>query len=264
MSEAAAFENLRYAKKEQIARVTVARPKVLNALDATTMRELGDAFQMVRDDDDVRVAILTGEGDKAFVAGADITELTSLEPAAATALASRGQAVFSLIEGCGKPVIAAVNGFALGAGCELAMACSFRIASEMARFGQPETRLGLIPGYGGTQRLPRLVGKGMALQLILTGEMISAAEALRIGLVNEVVPAAELLPRAAALAAKILANGPLAVGYALQAVQQGMNMPLAEAMAHEAALFGLACASDDKAEGTRAFLEKRAPQFKGK
>jgi len=263
VSEASSFENLLYAKKEQLVHITVARPKVLNALNATTIRELGHAFEKVRDDDDVRVVILTGEGDKAFVAGADITELTSLEPAEAAALAARGQAVFSLIESCGKPVIAAVNGFALGAGCELAMACSFRIASEMARFGQPETRLGLIPGYGGTQRLPRLVGKGMALQLLLTAEMISADEALRIGLVNEVVPPAELLRRAEELASKILANGPLAVGYALQAVQQGMDMPLADAVAHEAALFGLACASDDKAEGTRAFLEKRAPRFKG-
>jgi enoyl-CoA hydratase/carnithine racemase len=264
MPEEAVFENLRYAKKDQVARITVARPKVLNAINAATMRELGRAFEMLRQDEDARVAILTGEGEKAFVAGADITELASLDAASAVELARRGQAVFSAIEGCGKPVLAAVNGFALGAGCELALACTFRIASEGARFALPETHLGLIPGYGGTQRLPRLVGSGYALQMMLTAEMISAGEAHRIGLVNEVVPAAELLPRAEALAAKILANGPLAVGYALQAVQQGIGMPLPEALAHEAALFGLVSTSEDKSEGTRAFLEKRAPRFRGK
>jgi enoyl-CoA hydratase len=211
----------------------------------------------------VRVAILTGDGEKAFVAGADLTELVALGAIAAADLATRGQALFSLIETCGKPVIAAVNGFALGAGCELALACSIRLAADTARFGQPETKLGLIPGYGGTQRLPRLIGKGRALEILLTGEMIDAGEALRIGLVNEVLPADQLLPRAEALAASILANGPLAIRYCLQAVNRGMEMPLAEAMAHEAALFALCCATEDKTEGTRAFLEKRAPQFKG-
>ncbi len=263
MSLAQPFENLHFEKRNQIAFLTVARPKVLNALNAATMQGLAQAFQSVQEDDDVRVAILTGEGDKAFVAGADITELATLDATAAAALAARGLAVFSLIETCGKPVIAAVNGFALGAGCELALACSIRLAADTARFGQPEIKLGLIPGYGGTQRLPRLIGKGRALEILLTGEMIDAAEALRIGLVNQVVPAAELLTRTEALAATIIANAPLATRYCLEAVHRGMEMPLAEALAHEAALFALCCATQDKSEGTRAFLEKRAPQFKG-
>jgi enoyl-CoA hydratase len=236
---------------------------VLNALNTVTVSELAAAFHSVRDDDDVRVAILTGEGEKAFVAGADINELAALGPIEASAFAGRGQAVFSLIENCGKPVIAAVNGFALGGGCELALACTLRLASENARFGQPETRLGIIPGYGGSQRLPRLVGKGRALQIILTGEMISAAEACRIGLVNEVLPAAELLPHAEALARKIIANGPLSTRYCLDAVNHGQEMTLDEGLAYEAALFSLCCSTADKNEGTRAFLEKRAPQFKG-
>jgi enoyl-CoA hydratase len=263
MSAAQSFEHLHYEKRNQIAFLTIARPKMLNALNAATMQELSHAFHAVRDDDDVRAAILTGEGEKAFVAGADITELTALDADAAGALAVRGQALFSLVEDCGKPVIAAVNGFALGAGCELALACAIRLAAENARFGQPETKLGLIPGYGGTQRLPRLVGKGRALEILLTGEMIDAEEALRIGLVNEVVPFDQLLPHAEALAARIIANGPLAIRYCLQAVNRGMEMTLAEGMAHEAALFALCCATEDKNEGTRAFLEKRAPQFKG-
>ncbi len=263
MSAAPIFENLHFEKRDHIAFLAIARPKVLNALNAATMQELARAFQSVQADDDVRAAILTGEGEKAFVAGADIGELATLDAIAAAGLAARGQAVFSLIEECGKPVIAAVNGFALGAGCELALACSIRLAADTARFGQPETKLGLIPGYGGTQRLPRLVGKGRALEILLTGEMIDAAEALRIGLVNAVVPAAQLLARAEALANKIIANGPLAIRHCLQAVHRGMEMPLAEAMAHEAALFALCCSTEDKTEGTRAFLEKRAPQFKG-
>jgi enoyl-CoA hydratase len=263
MSAAHSFENLRFEKRNQIAFVTIARPKVLNALDAATMQELTQAFQAIREDDDVLAVILTGEGEKAFVAGADITELATLDATAAADLATRGQAVFSLIEDLGKPVIAAVNGFALGAGCELALACTIRLAADTARFGQPETKLGLIPGYGGTQRLPRLIGKGRSLQILLTGEMIDAYEALRIGLVNEVVPAAQLLSRAEAVAAKIIANGPLAIRYCLQAVNRGMEMSLSEALAHEAALFALCCSTEDKSEGTRAFLEKRAPQFKG-
>jgi enoyl-CoA hydratase len=263
MSAAHSFDNLRFEKRNQIAFVTIARPKVLNALDAATMQELTQAFQAIREDDDVLAVILTGEGEKAFVAGADITELATLDATAAADLATRGQAVFSLIEDLGKPVIAAVNGFALGAGCELALACTIRLAADTARFGQPETKLGLIPGYGGTQRLPRLIGKGRSLQILLTGEMIDAYEALRIGLANEVVPAAQLLSRAEAVAAKIIANGPLAIRYCLQAVNRGMEMPLSEALAHEAALFALACSTEDKSEGTRAFLEKRAPQFKG-
>ena len=258
-----AFENLRYEKKDQVAFLTISRPKVLNALNAPTMQELERALQSVRDDDDVRVAILTGEGEKAFVAGADITEFGGLNAVAAEALAVRGQAIFSLIENCGKPVIAAINGFALGGGCELALACTFRIASENARFGQPETKLGLIPGYGGTQRLARLVGKGRALQIILTADMVKADEALRIGLVNEVVAPADLLPRAEVLARKIIANGPIAVRLSIEAVNKGLDMSLAEGLAYEAALFGLSFSTADKAEGTSAFLEKRAAQFKG-
>ncbi len=259
----ATFENLRYEKNEQIALITISRPKVLNALNTPTLQELNRALQTVRDDDDVRVAILTGEGEKAFVAGADINEFTSLGAGAAEAFSVRGQAVFSLAENCGKPVIAAVNGFALGGGCELALACTFRIASENARFGQPETKLGIIPGYGGSQRLPRLIGKGRALQIILTGEMIKADEALRIGLVNEVAAFAELLPRAEALARKIIANAPISTRYCLDAVNKGFDMTLAEGLAYEAALFGLCFSTADKNEGTSAFLEKRAAQFKG-
>jgi enoyl-CoA hydratase len=260
----ASFENLRYEKKSQVAFVTIARPMALNALDSLTLSELNRAFQSVRDDDDVRVAILTGEGDKAFVAGADINELAALGPTDAAAFARRGQAVFSLIEECGKPVIAAVNGFALGGGCELALACALRLASQNARFGQPESKLGIIPGYGGSQRLPRLVGKGRGMQMILTGEMIGADEAYRIGLVNAVLPAGDLLPQAEALAQKIIANGPIATRYCLDAVNKGMEMSLDHGLAYEASLFGLSCATADKNEGTRAFLEKRAPQFKGK
>jgi len=258
-----AFENIHYTKKDQIAIITIARPKVLNALNAPTLKELHRAFEAVRDDDDVRVAIVTGEGEKAFVAGADITEFTALGAIGAEELSVRGQAVFSLVENCGKPVIAAVNGFALGGGCELALACSFRIASETARFGQPETKLGLIPGYGGTQRLARLIGKGRALQIILTADMVKADEALRIGLVNEVLAAAELLPRAEAIAHKIIANAPIAVRLSIEAVNKGLDMSLAEGLSLEASLFGLSFSTADKNEGTGAFLEKRTAQFKG-
>ena len=259
-----AFENLRYEKKNHIAFVTVARPKVLNALNSATIGELRTAFERVRDDAEVRVVILTGEGEKAFVAGADINELVACNPVTGREYALRGQAVFNLIENLGKPVIACVNGFALGGGCELAMACTLRLASENAKFGQPEVKLGIIPGYGGTQRLPRLVGRGVAMQMNLAGEMISAQEALRIGLVNEVLPPAELIPRAEAIAAKIAANGPLAVKFCMEAVNKGLEMTLAEGLNYEAALFGVCCATEDKNEGTRAFLEKRAAEFKGK
>jgi enoyl-CoA hydratase len=263
MSATLTFENLRYEIRNQIAFLTIARPKVLNALNAATMAELTRAYLALRYDDDVRVAIITGEGEKAFVAGADIAELAALGPVAAQDLAARGQSLFALIEDCGKPFIAAVNGFALGAGCELALACDIRLASQNARFGQPETKLGLIPGFGGTQRLPRLVGKGRALEILLTGEMISADEAFRIGLVNQVVPPDQLLLQAEALAGKIIANGPIATRYCLEAVHRGTEVTLEAGMAHEAALFGLCCATEDKNEGTRAFLEKRAAQFKG-
>jgi enoyl-CoA hydratase len=258
------FENIIYEKKSSIAYVTVNRPKVLNALNAATMAELRAAFEDARDDAGVRVAILTGSGEKAFIAGADISELQKLSPVEAKAYTHRGQAVLDLIENLGKPVIACINGFALGGGCEVAMACTMRIASENAKLGQPEVKLGVIPGYGGSQRLPRLVGKGMAMQLNLTGEMITAQEAHRIGLVNEVVAAAELIPRAEAIAAKIIANAPLAVRYCMEAVNKGMEMTLAEGLFLEATLFAVTCATDDKKEGTTAFLEKRAANFQGK
>jgi enoyl-CoA hydratase len=258
------FENLQFEKKGAIAYVTVNRPKVLNALNMATMKELHAAFTMVRDDDEVRVAILTGSGEKAFIAGADINELSRQDAVQGKDYAQRGQAVLDLIENCGKPVIACVNGFALGGGCEVAMACTMRLASENAKLGQPEVKLGIIPGYGGTQRLPRLVGKGMANQLVLTGEMIDAHEAHRIGLVNEVVPQGGLFARAEAIAEKIIANAPLAVRYAIEAVNKGMEMTLQEGLFLEASLFGVCCATEDKNEGTQAFLGKRAAQFKGR
>src|SRR6266568_4388738 len=256
-----AFQNIRYEVRNHIAYITIARPKVLNALNMATMAELFRAFTAFKDDANARVAILTGEGEKAFIAGADINELAKLSCAEAKEYASRGQATLDLIENCGKPVIAAINGFALGGGCETALACAMRFASENAKLGQPEVKLGIIPGYGGTQRLPRLVGKGLAMQQVLTGEMITAQEAYRIGLVNEVTAATELIPRAEAIAAKIIANAPLAVQYTMEAVNKGLEMTLAEGLYLEAVLFGAACATEDKKEGTMAFLEKRAAQF---
>ncbi len=258
------YTNILCETRNSIGYVTVNRPDKLNALNMATMAELGTAFAEFQDDNSVRVVILTGSGEKAFVAGADINELAQQNPVEAKEFALRGQAVLSRMENLGKPVIACVNGFALGGGCELAMACTMRLASENAKFGQPEVKLGIIPGYGGTQRLTRLVGRGRAMQLVLAGEMIGAAEALRIGLVNEVVPQAELIARAEAIAAKMIANAPLAVQYALEAVNKGADMPLSEALFLEATLFGLCCATEDKNEGTRAFLEKRAAVFSGK
>ena len=258
------FENILFEEKNGIAYVTVNRPKALNALNMATMEELRVAFADIQSDATIRVAILTGGGEKAFVAGADINELAQQDPVSGKAFALRGQAVLDLIENLGKPVIACINGFALGGGCELALACTMRLASENAKLGQPEVKLGIIPGYGGSQRLPRLVGKGVAMQLILSGEMISAQEALRIGLVNEVVPAVELIARAEAIAGKIASNGPLAVQYAMEAVNRGLDMTLAEGLAFEAALFGVCCSTADKKEGTAAFLEKRVAQFQGK
>jgi enoyl-CoA hydratase/carnithine racemase len=242
----------------------VNRPQVLNALNMATMEELGVAFQQIKTDAAIRVAILTGAGEKAFVAGADIGELALQDAVSGKEHAHRGQAVLELIENLGKPVIACINGFALGGGCELALACTLRLASDKARLGQPEVKLGIIPGYGGTQRLPRLIGKGLAMQMVLAGEIISAQEAFRIGLVNEVTPAAELISRAEAIAEKIIANAPLAVQYAIEAVNQGMEMTLAAGLHLEASLFGVCCATLDKAEGTAAFLEKRAATFQGK
>jgi enoyl-CoA hydratase len=258
------YENLKFDKRDQIAYVTIARPKVLNALNAATMEELRSVFTALKDNTEMRVVILTGEGEKSFVAGADINELAVKQPVEAKEYTHRGQAVLDLIENLGKPVIACINGFALGGGCELAMACSMRLASENAKLGQPEVKLGIIPGYGGTQRLPRLVGKGMAMQILLTADMISAQEAHRIGLVNEVVPAGELIARAEAIAKKIIANAPLAIQYCMEAVHKGMEMTQAEGLYLEATLFGVCCATEDKKEGTTAFLEKRAANFKGK
>ncbi len=264
IAPAIGFENLLFEKKDVIAYVTVNRPKVLNALNMATMEELRRVFTTIKGDREVRAVILTGAGEKAFIAGADISELQKHNAVEGKEYTHRGQSVLDLIENLGKPVIACINGFALGGGCEIAMACTIRIASENAKLGQPEVKLGIIPGYGGTQRLPRLVGKGVAMQLVLTGDMITAQEALRIGLVNEVVAPAELVPRAEALAKKIAANAPLAVQYAMEAVNKGMEMTLAEGLYLEATLFGVSCATEDKREGTTAFLEKRPPQFKGR
>jgi enoyl-CoA hydratase/carnithine racemase len=259
-----AFANLLYEKKGGLAYVTLNRPKVLNALNQATFTELGAAFEDARDDAAVRGVILTGAGDKAFIAGADISELAHVTAVEAEKSSSYGQAVLNLIENLGKPVVAAINGFALGGGCETAMACTIRVASEKANFGQPEVTLGLVPGGGGTQRLPRLVGKGRALQLILSGEMISAQEAYRIGLVNEVVPAADLIPRAEAILKKISSNAPIAVKYALDAANKGLETSQSEGLSLEASYFGICAGTDDKKEGTSAFLEKRAPQFHGR
>ena len=258
------LENVSYAKKGSIAYVTVNRPKVLNALNKKTWENLKTAFEDARDDGALRGVILTGAGEKAFIAGADISELTQVTSVEAEKSSTVGQEVLNLIENLGKPVIAAVNGFALGGGCETAMACTIRIAVENAKFGQPEVKLGVIPGGGGTQRLPRLVGRGRALQLILTGEMISAQEAYRIGLVNEVVPAADLITRAEAILKQIFANAPLAVKYSLEAVNKGLETSLSEGLSLEASLFGLCAGTEDKKEGTQAFLQKRAAQFQGR
>jgi enoyl-CoA hydratase/carnithine racemase len=268
MSQAASaglvLETVLYEKKGAIAYVTVNRPKVLNALNHQTWADLQTAFEEVRDDADVRGTILTGAGDKAFIAGADISELAHVTAVGAQQSSTFGQAVLNLVENLGKPVIAAINGFALGGGCETAMACTIRIAAENAKFGQPEVKLGLLPGGGGTQRLPRLVGKGRALQLILSGETISATEAHRIGLVNEVVPAADVIPRAEAILKQIFANAPIAVKYSLEAVNKGLETSQAEGLSLEASFFGLCAATEDKKEGTSAFLEKRAAQFQGR
>lgn len=257
------FENLLFEVREGIAFLTLNRPKVLNALNAATLQELQTAIHAVRDDASIRAAILTGAGERAFAAGADIQELAQANGPEGHDLALRGQGVFRSIETCGKPFIACINGFALGGGCELALACHLRIASDLARFGQPEVKLGLIPGYGGTQRLARLVGKGAALQMILTADMVSAAEALRIGLVNEVVAPDQLLARGEAIARTIASMAPLAVRYSMEAVDRGYDLPLEEALFLEASLFGFCCGTADKAEGTEAFLAKRAPVWKG-
>jgi enoyl-CoA hydratase len=261
---ALALANVQYEKKGPIAYVTVNRPKVLNALNTPTWTDLKAAFEDVKADASVRGVILTGAGDKAFIAGADISELAHVDAYEAEESSRFGQGVLDLIENLGKPVIAAINGFALGGGCETAMACTIRIAAEHAKFGQPEVKLGLLPGGGGTQRLPRLVGKGRALQLILTGETISAQEAYRIGLVNEIVPAANLVARAETILKQISANAPVAIKFSLEAANKGMDTSQAEGFALEASYFGICAATEDKKEGTAAFLEKRAPQFHGR
>jgi enoyl-CoA hydratase len=257
------FENLLVERDGAVAVVTVNRPKVLNALNTQTLDELRRAILEMKRDDAVRAVVLTGAGDKAFVAGADINELATQTPITGREHAIAGQHVLDLLEHMGKPVIAAINGYALGGGCELAMACTIRIAADTAKLGQPEINLGLIPGYAGTQRLARIVGRGRALELLLTGDQVTAQEAHRLGLVNRVVPAAELMAEAKKLAAALAAKAPIAVRYILDAVHKGLEMPFPQAQIFEATLFGLVASTEDMREGTRAFLEKRKPEFKG-
>jgi enoyl-CoA hydratase len=257
------YRNLLVEARSGVAVVTVNRPDKLNALDDRTMEELGAAFTSLGADAAVRGVSLTGAGEKAFVAGADVGELARQSPVEGRERSIRGQKVLDRIESLGKPVVAAVGGFALGGGCELAMACHVRVASENAKLGTPEARLGIMCGYAGTQRLPRLVGKGRALELLLTGEMVDAQEGLRIGLVNKVVPRGKLLEESEALLRKMLANGPLSLRFIIEAVNAGLEMPFAEGQHLEATLFGLICTSEDMKEGTRAFLEKRPPKFQG-
>src|SRR5579864_4851025 len=259
-----AYENLLYEKREHIGFVTFNRPKVLNALNRKTMEELNHILLSAREDDEVRALILTGAGEKSFVAGADISELAVQTPVSGRETALFGQSVLQRLETLGKPSIAAINGFALGGGCEVALACSMRLASKTAKLGQPEVKLGILTGYGGSQRISRLCGKGVAHELCLTGEMISAEEAMRVGLVNHIYEPAELLPAAEALAKKIIANASLAVKYTMEVIERGAEMPLEEGQYLESTLFGLCAATEDMREGTKAFLEKRPAQFKGK
>jgi enoyl-CoA hydratase len=258
------FENLLIDRDQAVATVTINRPKVLNALNTQTLDDLRRAILELKHDEAVRAVVITGAGEKAFVAGADINELAVQTPTGGREHAITGQHVLDLIEHMGKPVIAAINGYALGGGCELAMACTIRIASETAKLGQPEINLGIIPGYAGTQRLARIVGRGRALELLLTGDQITAQEAHRLGLVNRVVPAADLLPQAKALAASLASKAPVAIRYILEAVHKGLEMPFAQAQIFEATLFGLVASTDDMREGTNAFLEKRKAAFKGR
>jgi len=258
------YENVKTEVRDGILFLTIDRPKVLNALNAATVEEIYKVFADARDDNNVKAIIVTGGGEKAFVAGADINELAQKTPMTGKETSERGQFIFSFIERFPKPVIAAINGFALGGGCELALACHIRIASEKAQIGLPEVTLGIIPGYGGTQRMARLLGKAKALELICTGDRVGAAEAERIGLVNKVVPADQLMSAAEEMARKIMSRGPLAIRAAIEAVMSGSEMPMQEGQFLEATLFGLLCASEDTKEGMNAFLEKRPPQFKGK
>ena len=258
------FENLLLERDGAVAIVTLNRPKVLNALNHQTLAELSACMASLRADEGVRAIILTGAGDKSFVAGADINELATQSPVEGQAHARRGQLIFDAIEQLGKPVIAAVNGFALGGGCELAMACTIRLAADSARFGQPEINLGLIPGYAGSQRLPRLVGKGIAMEILLTGDMVSAPRAYEIGLVNRVVPAAELMTEARKLAQALASKAPIAVRFIIDAVNQGLDAPFSVGAYLETSLFGTIASSEDMREGTKAFLEKRKPVWQGK
>ena len=258
------FENLLLERDGAVAIVTLNRPKVLNALNNQTLAELSACMATLQADESVRAIILTGAGEKSFVAGADINELATQSPVEGQAHARRGQLIFDAIEQLGKPVIAAINGFALGGGCELAMACTIRLAADTARFGQPEINLGLIPGYAGSQRLPRLVGKGIAMEILLTGDMVSAPRAYEIGLVNRVVPAAELMTEATKLAQALAAKAPIAVRFIIEAVNQGLESPFAAGEYLETALFGTIASSEDMREGTKAFLEKRKPVWQGK
>jgi enoyl-CoA hydratase/carnithine racemase len=259
-----AFENLLIERDGAVAIVTVNRPKVLNALNTQTLDELRRAILELTHDEAIRAVILTGSGEKSFIAGADINELAVQSPTGGREHAITGQHVLDLIEQMGKPVIAAINGYALGGGCELAMACTIRIAADTAKLGQPEINLGLIPGYAGTQRLARIVGKGRALELLLSGDQVTAQEAHRLGLVNRVVPAADLMAEAKKLAVSLASKAPVAVRYILEAVHKGLEMPFAQAQIFDATLFGLVASTDDMREGTAAFLEKRKPAFKGK
>jgi enoyl-CoA hydratase len=259
-----AYENLLVERSGAALIVTINRPSKLNALNAQTLAELGQVLDAAAADDGVRALVLTGAGEKAFVAGADIEELSKQTPVTGREHARRGQALFDRLERFGKPVVAAVNGFALGGGCELAMACTLRLAADTAKFGQPEINLGLIPGYAGSQRLPRLVGRGRALELLLTGNPINADEAFRIGLVNRVVPAAQLLTEAKSLAELLASKAPVASRYILDAVAGGLDMSFSDAQTYEATLFGLVATTEDMREGTRAFLEKRKPTFTGR
>ena len=258
------YKNIIVDTREAVAVVTINRPDKLNALDDRTVEELDAAFTALGDDASVRGVILTGAGEKAFVAGADIGELARQSPVEGKERSIRGQRMLDRIEKLGKPVVAAVGGFALGGGCELALACHVRVASENAKLGTPEAKLGIMCGYAGTQRLSRLVGKGRALELLLTGEMVDAQEAFRIGLVNKVVPRPRLLEESEALVRKMLANGPVSLRFIIEAVNSGLEMPLAEGQYLEATLFGLICTTEDMKEGTKAFLEKRPPKFQGK
>ena len=257
------FDNLLFAREGAVALLTLNRPQSLNALNAPLLDELRQAILQIREDSSLRAVIITGAGSRAFAAGADLKELSVLSPMAMQAYAQTGQRVFDLVEHLGKPVVAAVNGFALGGGCELAMACTLRVAADTARFGQPEVNLGLMPGFAGTQRLPRLIGQGRALDLLLTGRQIDAAEALRIGLVERVVPAADVMTAARTIADEFAAKPPLAVRSILEAVQRGSETTFEAGQALEASLFGLVASTADMREGTAAFLEKRTPIFKG-